>query len=81
MAVLPRVTDMRIAIFDLGTNTFHLLIADCDGRRFHVLFRSRRTVKLGRRASGQVEVLAGLRAGEKVLISQPPSNAMRLALP
>jgi HlyD family secretion protein len=41
----------------------------------------RRAVKLGRRASGQVEVLAGLRAGEKVLISQPPSDAPRLALP
>jgi len=41
----------------------------------------RRPVKLGRRASGQVEVLAGLRAGDQVLISQPPSNAPRLALP
>ena len=41
----------------------------------------RRTVQLGRRGSGQVEVLAGLRAGDKVLISQPPSDAMRLALP
>lgn len=41
----------------------------------------RRTVKLGRRASGQVEVLGGLRAGDRVLISQPPSNAPRLALP
>ena len=41
----------------------------------------RRTVQLGRRASGQVEVLAGLRAGENVLISQPPSDAPRFALP
>jgi HlyD family secretion protein len=41
----------------------------------------RRAVRLGRRASGQVEVLSGLRAGEKVLISQPPSDAPRLALP
>jgi len=40
-----------------------------------------RAVRLGRRAAGQVEVLAGLRAGEKVLISQPPSDAPRLALP
>jgi|CXWL01.1.fsa_nt_gi HlyD family secretion protein len=41
----------------------------------------RRTVQLGRRAAGQVEVLAGLQAGEQVLISQPPSDAERLALP
>lgn len=41
----------------------------------------RRPVRLGRRAAGQVEVLAGLRAGETVLISQPPSDAPRLALP
>lgn len=41
----------------------------------------RRTVRLGRHAAGQVEVLAGLYAGEEVLISQPPSDAERLALP
>lgn len=41
-----------------------------------------REVTLGRRAAGRVEVLAGLRAGEQVLISQPPENApQRLALP
>lgn len=41
----------------------------------------RRSVQLGRRAAGQVEVLAGLQAGEQVLISRPPSDAERLALP
>ena len=41
----------------------------------------RRIVRLGRRAAGQVEVLAGLKAGEQVLISQPPSDAERLSLP
>jgi len=40
-----------------------------------------RHVRLGRRAAGQVEVLAGLAVGEQVLISQPPSEAERLALP
>jgi HlyD family secretion protein len=37
--------------------------------------------ELHRRAAGQVEILAGLRAGENVLISPPPSDAPRLALP
>lgn len=41
----------------------------------------RRSVRLGRRASGQVEVLAGVSVGDRVLISQPPSTAQRLALP
>jgi len=46
------------------------------GRELH-----RRTVQLGRRAAGQVEVLSGLNAGDLVLISQPPFDAERLALP
>jgi len=41
----------------------------------------RRTVRLGRRAAGRVEVLDGLQSGDEVLISQPPSAATRLALP
>lgn len=32
----------------------------------------RRSVRLGARAAGQVEVLAGLQAGEQVLITEPP---------
>lgn len=41
----------------------------------------RRRVQLGRRAAGQVEVLAGLQAGDEVLISAPPSDAERFSLP
>jgi HlyD family secretion protein len=41
----------------------------------------RRNVRLGRRAAGQVEILAGLQPGDEVLISQPPADAARLALP
>jgi len=46
------------------------------GRELH-----RRAVQLGRRAAGQVEVLAGLRVGDEVLISEPPMDAEKLALP
>ncbi len=41
----------------------------------------RRSVRLGRRASGLVEILAGLKPGDDVLISQPPADSERLALP
>jgi HlyD family secretion protein len=41
----------------------------------------RRTVVLGRRAAGQVEVRSGLQAGDVVLISQPPSDEPSLSLP
>jgi HlyD family secretion protein len=63
-----------------------LLLPDGPGVQTHLYVRQgnellRRTVQLGRRAAGQVEVLAGLRAGEEVLISLPPTDAQRLALP
>ena len=38
---------MRIAILDLGTNTFHLLIADVMERKSKIIFRSKIAVKLG----------------------------------
>ena len=41
----------------------------------------RRDVQLGRRAGGLVEVLAGLRAGDEVLLSQPPADQEQFALP
>ena len=41
----------------------------------------RRDVQLGRRAAGLVEVLAGLRAGDEILTSQPPADQEQLALP
>jgi hypothetical protein len=43
----------------------------------------RRDIRIGRRAAGLVEILAGLRPGDDVLISQPPANldSDRLALP
>lgn len=40
------------------------------GRELH-----RRNVQLGRRAAGQVEILAGLQAGEQVLLSPTPNDS------
>lgn len=37
----------RIAIIDLGTNTFHLLIVDIEGGKYHLVYRERNAVKLG----------------------------------
>lgn len=38
----------KIAIIDLGTNTFHLLIATSEGDRFNIILRDRLSVKLGK---------------------------------
>lgn len=38
---------MNIAIIDMGTNTFHLLIAKVSGNEFKFLFETREAVKLG----------------------------------
>ncbi|HEX5169899.1 MAG TPA: exopolyphosphatase [Cyclobacteriaceae bacterium] len=37
----------RIAIIDLGTNTFHLLIADVSESGYHIIHRDRLAVKIG----------------------------------
>jgi len=38
---------MRIAVIDLGTNTFHLLIAEAAGKQFEILYKTNVPVKLG----------------------------------
>ena len=38
---------MRIAVIDLGTNTFHLLIAETEGNQFKTLYKTNVPVKLG----------------------------------
>jgi exopolyphosphatase/guanosine-5'-triphosphate,3'-diphosphate pyrophosphatase len=38
---------MRIAIIDLGTNTFHLLIAETNGKNFEILYKTNEAVRLG----------------------------------
>ncbi len=37
----------RIAIIDLGTNTFHLLIAEWDGKKTYILHSEKQPVKIG----------------------------------
>ena len=37
----------RIAIVDMGTNTFHLLIADTSGNDYRIIHRSHEAVKIG----------------------------------
>lgn len=39
--------ESRIAIVDMGTNTFHLLIADIEKDGYRVIYREREAVKLG----------------------------------
>jgi HlyD family secretion protein len=63
-----------------------LLLPDGPGVQSELYVREgeqliRRHAQLGRRAAGRVEVLAGLQSGDEVLISSPPSNAARFALP
>ncbi|WP_316827668.1 exopolyphosphatase [Pedobacter miscanthi] len=38
---------MRIAVIDLGTNTFHLLIAETAGKELEILYKTNVPVKLG----------------------------------
>ncbi|MFC3559577.1 Ppx/GppA phosphatase family protein [Pedobacter jamesrossensis] len=38
---------MRFAVIDLGTNTFHLLIAKSDGKNYEILYKTNVPVKLG----------------------------------
>jgi exopolyphosphatase/guanosine-5'-triphosphate,3'-diphosphate pyrophosphatase len=38
---------MRIAVIDLGTNTFHLLIAEAKGTQLEILYKTNVPVKLG----------------------------------
>ena len=39
--------DKKVAIIDLGTNTFHLLFAEWDGAQYNIVYRERLAVKIG----------------------------------
>lgn len=38
----------KIAIIDMGTNTFHLLISEADAVGYHIIYRERLAVKIGK---------------------------------
>lgn len=40
--------EKKIAIIDMGTNTFHLLIAESDKKGYHIIQRDRLAVKIGK---------------------------------
>lgn len=40
--------EKKIAIIDMGTNTFHLLIAEADKLGYHITYRERLAVKIGK---------------------------------
>lgn len=68
--------DLRLQLSPPGPA---LLLADGPGVQSRLYVREGgelrlRQVSLGRRAAGQVEVLAGLQAGDEVLISAPPRH-------
>jgi exopolyphosphatase/guanosine-5'-triphosphate,3'-diphosphate pyrophosphatase len=37
----------KLAIIDMGTNTFHLLIAEWSGRKYHITYREKLAVRIG----------------------------------
>ena len=38
----------KIGIIDMGTNTFHLMLAEADDRGYHITYRDRLAVKIGK---------------------------------
>ena len=59
---------MRLAVIDLGTNTFHLLIAESKGKDFEILYKTNVPVKLGEgRINDNVIVSAAFERGVSTL--------------
>ncbi len=47
---------MKVAIIDMGTNTFHLLIAEVKGDGYVLMHRERRAVKIGEKGINKGEI-------------------------
>ncbi|QNN43354.1 Ppx/GppA phosphatase family protein [Pedobacter roseus] len=59
---------MRVAVIDLGTNTFHLLIAETAGKELKILYKTNIPVKLGEgRINDNIIIPAAFERGVKCL--------------
>ena len=58
---------MKVAIIDMGTNTFHLLIAEVEGENYEILHRERRAVKIGEKGINKGEITK--EAWERALVT------------
>lgn len=47
---------MKVAIIDMGTNTFHLLLAEVNGGSHQIFHRERKAVKVGEKGINQGEI-------------------------
>ncbi|MEM9339540.1 MAG: exopolyphosphatase [Bacteroidota bacterium] len=47
---------MKIAVIDMGTNTFHLLIAEVNSRGYDILIKERQAVKVGEKGINKGEI-------------------------
>ncbi len=47
---------MKIAVIDMGTNTFHLLIAEVNGKGYTILLKERQAVKIGEKGINKGEI-------------------------
>ncbi len=47
---------MKVGVIDLGTNTFHLLIANVDGDSHEIIRRDRKAVKIGEKGINKGEI-------------------------
>lgn len=53
----PCVMDDLVGIMDLGTNTFHLLVARVSAEDFNIVYRERQAVKIGKGGINSSEIL------------------------
>jgi exopolyphosphatase / guanosine-5'-triphosphate,3'-diphosphate pyrophosphatase len=77
----------KIAVIDLGTNTFHLLVAEISGKNFDVLFKEKISVKIGQGGINQgviteegiVRALSALKEFHQIIIQNGISEVYATA--